>query len=62
MRRWAIAATRASTRAREQAHETVGAPPAPEPVAQMSELDELREQGILTHEEVAAEKRKLLGA
>jgi hypothetical protein len=31
------------------------------PVAQLKELDELREQGILTAEELAAEKRKLLG-
>ena len=29
------------------------------PVAQLKELDELREQGILTEEEFAAEKKKL---
>lgn len=34
--------------------------PAPSPAAQLKELDELREQGILTAEELAAEKRKLL--
>ena len=38
-------------------------PPEPvsSPVAQLKELDELREQGILTAKELAAEKRKLLG-
>jgi hypothetical protein len=39
--------------------------PAPEPAAdpseQLKELAELREQGILTEEEFAAEKKKLLG-
>jgi hypothetical protein len=35
--------------------------PAPDPVEQIKELHELREQGILTEEEFAAEKRKLLG-
>ena len=37
------------------------AEPASSPVAQLTELDELREQGILTAEEFAAEKRMLLG-
>jgi hypothetical protein len=41
------------------------APPAPEPVAdpieQLKQLNELREQGILTEEEFTAEKRKILG-
>ena len=36
------------------------APPA-EPLDRVKELDELREQGILTQEEFAAEKKKLLG-
>ncbi len=35
--------------------------PAPDPVEQIKELAELREQGILTEEEFAAEKKKLLG-
>ena len=59
------AAKRASTGRQEQARETVDeAPPpgpAPDPVEQIKELAELREQGILTEEEFAAEKKKLLG-
>jgi hypothetical protein len=35
--------------------------PAADPVEQIKELAELREQGILTEEEFAAEKKKLLG-
>lgn len=35
--------------------------PAPDSVQQIKELAELREQGILSEEEFAAEKRKLLG-
>jgi hypothetical protein len=35
--------------------------PATDPVAQLEELAELREQGILTEEEFAAEKKKLVG-
>jgi hypothetical protein len=49
----------------EQADETAyEAPPAEQagdPVAQIKQLNELREQGILTEEEFAAEKKKLLG-
>ena len=35
--------------------------PAPDSLEQIKELAELREQGILSEEEFAAEKRKLLG-
>lgn len=35
--------------------------PAFDPIEQLKELGELREQGILTEEEFAAEKKKLLG-
>jgi hypothetical protein len=35
--------------------------PGPDPVAQLRELGKLRDDGILTDEEFAAEKRKLLG-
>jgi hypothetical protein len=40
-----------------------GSPPEPaqDPVEQIKELSELREQGILTEEEFAAEKKTLLG-
>jgi hypothetical protein len=39
------------------------APPQPEedPIAQLRELAKLRDDGILTDEEFAAEKRKILG-
>ena len=37
------------------------AAPAPEPIAQLKQLAELRDQGVLTEEEFAAQKAKLLG-
>ena len=37
------------------------AEPAQDPVEQIRELVELRQQGILTEEEFAAEKKRLLG-
>jgi hypothetical protein len=37
------------------------AAPAADPIEQLKQLNELREQGVLTEEEFAAEKRKLLG-
>ena len=37
------------------------APEGPDPVAQLRELAKLRDDGILTDEEFAAEKRKILG-
>jgi hypothetical protein len=58
MRRRAIAWRRASTGPQE-AHEAVDAAPPAEPLERVKELDELREQGILTQEEFAAEKKKL---
>jgi len=36
------------------------APPAPDPMAQLRELAELHDQGILTDEEFAAQKAKIL--
>jgi hypothetical protein len=35
-------------------------PPAPDPIAQLKELGQLHEQGVLTDEEFAAQKAKLL--
>jgi Short C-terminal domain len=35
-------------------------PPAPDPIAQLKELAELKNQGILTEDEFAAQKAKLL--
>jgi hypothetical protein len=37
------------------------APAAPDPIAQLRELGELHAQGILTDEEFAAQKAKILG-
>jgi hypothetical protein len=36
-------------------------PPAPDPIAQLKQLGELHQQGVLTDEEFAAQKAKLLG-
>jgi hypothetical protein len=36
--------------------------PAPDPIAQLKELAALKEQGILTDEEFAAQKAKILGS
>jgi hypothetical protein len=55
-----IEAKRANSGPPEQAPE-VDAAPSRQPAAQMNELNELREQGILTDEEFVAERRKLLG-
>jgi len=62
-RRLAIAKRGAGARREEQAFESHDeAPnPAPDPDEQITELAELREQGILSEEEFADEKRKLLG-
>lgn len=38
------------------------AAPAADPIAQLKELGELKNQGILTEEEFAAQKAKLLGS
>jgi Short C-terminal domain len=40
----------------------MAAPPAPDPIEQLKQLAALRDQGILTDEEFAAQKTKLLGA
>jgi hypothetical protein len=36
-------------------------PPAPDPIEQLKQLAELKNQGILTEEEFAAQKAKILG-
>ena len=38
------------------------APPTPDPIAQLKDLAALKEQGILTEEEFAAQKAKILGS
>jgi hypothetical protein len=37
------------------------AAPAPDPIAQLKQLGELHQQGVLTDEEFAAQKAKVLG-
>lgn len=65
MRRRGLAGTRRADSGPHEAPEADEVAPAPEPPpappGQMKELSELREQGILTEEEFAAEKRKQLG-
>ena len=39
-----------------------GAEPAADPMAQLKQLGELRDQGILTEEEFAAQKARILGS
>lgn len=43
------------------AAEPAAAAPAPDPIQQLKELGELHQQGVLTDEEFAAQKAKLLG-
>jgi Short C-terminal domain len=45
----------------EPAYEEASAPPAPDPIEQLKQLAELHSQGVLTDEEFAAQKAKLLG-
>jgi hypothetical protein len=47
--------------AEESQPEPSAAAPPPDPTTQLRELAKLRDDGILTEEEFAAEKRKLLG-
>jgi hypothetical protein len=65
MRRWTVARSAVVGGQDRPAPAAVDQGPSPEPVAdpvvQLEELAELREQGILTEEEFAAEKKKLLG-
>jgi len=48
----------------ESAYEPAPAAPAPgpDPIAQLRELGALRDQGVLTEDEFAAQKAKLLGS
>ena len=45
----------------EQAPAPAPAAAAPDPIAQLKELAELKDQGVLTEEEFAAQKAKILG-
>ena len=47
--------------AQQAAAQQAAAAPATDPVAQLQELAKLKEQGILTEEEFAAQKAKILG-
>jgi hypothetical protein len=61
-RRRAIVGKRADTERNEQAREAEDDVSPPDPAGRFEDLSELREQGILTEEEFAAEKKRLLGA
>ncbi len=50
----------AQTQAQAQA-QAAPAAPAPDPIAQLKELGELHQSGVLTDEEFAAQKAKILG-
>jgi len=45
----------------EPQYEAPPAAPAPDPIAQLKQLGELHAQGVLTDEEFAAQKAKILG-
>jgi hypothetical protein len=45
----------------EQAQPAAPAQPADDPITKLKELGELRDSGVLTEEEFAAQKAKLLG-
>lgn len=45
----------------EEAPPAAPAAPEPDPIAQLKQLAELHEQGVLTDEEFAAQKAKVLG-
>jgi hypothetical protein len=46
----------------EQAAPAASAAPAPDPIAQLKELGELHQSGVLTDDEFAAQKAKILGS
>jgi hypothetical protein len=45
----------------EPAYEQAPGPPAPDPIEQLKQVAALHSQGVLTDEEFAAQKAKLLG-
>lgn len=59
--RWAEQGTLPPVAVAQEAPPPQAAPPAPDPIAQLKQLGELHEQGVLTDEEFAAQKAKLLG-
>jgi hypothetical protein len=59
--RWAEQEGTDMTVGRVQAEAPPQAAPAQDPIDQLKELGQLKEQGILTEEEFAAQKAKILG-
>jgi hypothetical protein len=59
--RWAAQDQQYAEPVYEQEPAPVQAAPVEDPVAQLRELAKLRDDGILTDEEFAAQKRKILG-
>ena len=50
-----------SSPSRPRRHRPAPPPPAADPIEQLTKLGELRDKGVLTEEEFAAQKAKLLG-
>jgi membrane protease subunit (stomatin/prohibitin family) len=48
--------------AQQQAAPPPPSAPAPDPIAQLKQLAELKDQGVLTEQEFAAQKAKILGS
>ena len=61
-RRQAVALGRARAAAVDHQAPAGSAAPAADPIEQLKELGELHDQGVLTDEEFAAQKAKLLGS
>jgi hypothetical protein len=60
--RWAAQAPPQQQYYEEPPQQAAPAAPAADPIAQLKELGELRDSGVLTDEEFAAQKAKILGS
>jgi hypothetical protein len=59
--RWSQQEEQQYAQQQQYAEPPPAAAPAADPIAQLKELAELKDQGVLTEEEFAAQKAKLLG-
>jgi Short C-terminal domain len=59
--RWGAQEAYGQQASAEPAYAEPPAPPPPDPIEQLKQLGELHSQGVLTDEEFAAQKAKLLG-
>jgi membrane protease subunit (stomatin/prohibitin family) len=60
--RWAQQDDQQYQEQQSAAQPAAAAPTAPDPIAQLKELAELKDQGVLTEEEFAAQKAKILSS